>query len=238
VPHPLRFRRALMGGAQYPNIAARFSGAAGSTAFIADNASLSMGAGARHTIAAWINVEVAAGTQIISKTNPSGIFEYALNNQVGVNGFQYRVSSTGTSFTNTLNATNFGTIPVGTWCFVVARYDGANLSLGVNAGTPNTQAFSADVSDQANDFRLGGDATGGSRTTCRLDCVGYWSRAITNAEVTQLYRSGVGMAYRDLDAALKTGLVSWWDLDNTLNDSHGSNHLTNGGLVTFTGGKR
>lgn len=230
--NPIRDRRVILPW-KPPGVAARFVSAGASSASIADNASLSGGAGVRQTIAAWVWLDILDARYYISKSNPAGTFEYHFDN-TGTQ-FRYRVSQTGAAVTASVTASSFGTPALFAWNYVVCRYDGVNISICVNAGTVNTTAYSSDIFDGANDFRLGSDAIGGSRMTGRLDRVAYWSRAITDAEVSSLYLTGVGKRYRDLDSGLKTGLVSWWDLDGNLFDAHGTNHLTNNSVLFASG---
>jgi hypothetical protein len=76
----------------------------------------------------------------------------------------------------------------------------------------------------------------------QLASVGFWKRALSASEVTQLWNSGAGRTYASLDSGLLTNLISWWALNGTssavsLTDSHGvvtgtPNNLTNNGTVT------
>lgn len=64
--------------------------------------------------------------------------------------------------------------------------------------------------------------------------IGLWHRALTSDERASLFNRGNGKTYEDLTAAEKTGLVSYWKLDETSGvryDSHGSNDLTDNNTV-------
>jgi hypothetical protein len=82
------------------------------------------------------------------------------------------------------------------------------------------------------------NTSGGLNYTGQLASVGFWKRALTASEVTQLWNNGAGRTYASLDSGLRTNLVSWWALNqnSVTADSHGTNTLTNNGtpLVTAT----
>ena len=52
--------------------------------------------------------------------------------------------------------------------------------------------------------------------------VGYWNRTLTQAEIKSIWYKN----YANLTAAEKTNLVSWYNLSENANDSHGSNNGT------------
>lgn len=240
MPNPIRTRRRLpLGG--YPNLAGDFSGT--KSASIVDNASLSMGAGLDMSVAAWMWLNAnGASMNGVSKANVSGQYEWLLW-FAAASTFRFQVSANGTTFT-IVNATLFGLPPVNTWNFVVATYDGTNISVSVNAGTQNQTAFSTDVFNGTDAFTLGRADAGLPNMNGRQDCPAFWKSArgaggaLSTAKIAKLYKAGVGMAYRDLDSDLKTGLVSWYNLDGDLQDSHGTNHLTNNNSLGFASGKR
>lgn len=63
-----------------------------------------------------------------------------------------------------------------------------------------------------------------------LDEVGFWGRALSADEISELYNGGSGLAY-PLTANLISNLISYWELDESTGDaidSHGSNN----GVVT------
>jgi hypothetical protein len=68
----------------------------------------------------------------------------------------------------------------------------------------------------------------------QLASIGFWKRALSPSEVTQLFNSGAGRTYASLDSGLRNNLVSWWALNqnSVTADSHGTNTLTNTGSVT------
>lgn len=227
-----------------PGLAAQFVAASTQYASIADNATLSMGAGLDCTVAAWIALSAVGTQNVISKYKTVGQLEQLLFYVSGT-GFRYQVTSGGTSATSVnVTATTFGIPAIGAFNFVVGSYNGTNLRISVNDGPVQTTAFSADIFNGTDDFTFGRNDAALAYFGGRLDCVGFWKSArgvggaLTAAQITTLYKSGVGMAYRDLPADLKTNLISYWDCDSNFNDSHGANHLVPVNNPTFTTGKR
>jgi hypothetical protein len=115
-------------------------------------------------------------------------------------------------------------------------FDGTNLTMYGNgvAGTPvampaaiqntPTEPFLIGVGGVSSAFAqyLNGQVAG----------FGFWKRALTASEVTQLWNDGAGRTYASLDSGLRTNLISWWALNGnssavSLTDSHGGNNLTN-----------
>ena len=106
--------------------------------------------------------------------------------------------------------------------------DGPNLGSGGASAALAGSAFTGPTT-----VFLGGGLLGNlSQTASRA---AYWSRVLSSAEMTSLYNTGVGKSYGALTAAEKTGLVSYWNLDEVSGpraDSHGSNTLTDNNTVT------
>jgi hypothetical protein len=232
-------------GNAYPNTAAQFVAASSQSASIADNATLSMGAEIDFSIACWVRIDSAPASDfaLVAKFAAAGTREYLVY-RGNINAIGFIVSDNGT---NQKSIFSTPTVSIGTWAFILAQHD-ATADLirlymdGVSAAT--AVAHTTGVVDGAQPFVLGRRSVASDFLDGRLDSVGLWRSAagaggsLSTAQITQLYKGGVGMAYKDLDADLKTALVSWYDLDGTLNDSHGTNHLVNNNGVSFAAGKR
>lgn len=143
------------------------------------------------------------------------------------------------------------TVRYDTWQHVMATYDGAYVRLyldGVQVGTP--AALTGNVRDQNAAVCLG--STADSATTCNyagnfklngaLDDVRLYNRALSAAEVKQLYNQGAGVKQTASVANVAgSGLVGWWTFDGKdisngrINDvSGGNNHGTASGISTST----
>src|SRR6185369_4061180 len=135
--------------------------------------------------------------------------------------------------------TSTGTISLGSWAFVVITLNRAgNMTFTINnvaAGSNDITAYNADLTVSAV-FRLAATSSGTGYIDGRIDDVGVWSRALTSAEATSLFNTGMGLKYAGLTGTLLTNLVSYWDLDNKVGitaDSAGTNTLTNNGSTGF-----
>ncbi len=209
----------------------------------ADNADLSTG-NIDFTLAAWVYLDAkVANRTIFGKYETTGNQrEFVLRYDITADKFHFIVSSNG-SATFAKSATTLGSPSTGTWYFVVAEHDAANdtLSIQVNNGTIDSAAYSSGVNDGTGPFHLGAldISAAPNYMDGRLARAGFWKRTLTTAERTSLYNAGAGLLHSELSAALKTSLVSYWNLNepsgNAL-DAHGSNDLTDTNTVTNAAG--
>lgn len=172
---------------------------------IADNAALSMG-DIDFTVACWVNLtSKAAAAEMISKYATTGNQrEYRLIYQSANDRFRFDVAPSGTTTgTLTVSADNLGSPSTATWYFVVAYHDSVNnvIGISVNAGTPNTAAYSAGVFDGTSQLRLGQNSTSGNFVNGLLDEVAIWKRVLSAAERTDLYNGGSGRDYAYISGA-------------------------------------
>lgn len=125
------------------------------------------------------------------------------------------------------------------WTFVACVYDGTNIKISLNGGAFANTAFTANAYQSGtHEFAIGSYA-GTTFHNNQIGTVGFFEAALTLGEVGSLYRSGFAVSYAELTAALKTNLVSWWDLTHrsgNAEDLHGSNDLTNNASVGIGGG--
>lgn len=212
-----------------------------------DASSLSPG-DADFTIAGWFYLDATgvAYKTMMSKFETTGNQrEYFCACQSSTPNFRYSEDGT------TINILNWSTtVSAGQWYFWVSYHDSVNNEVGliIDDGTPVTASFSAGIHQGTSDFYIGASSAGGGPTNFmngRCDSWAFWDRTLTAAEITYLYNRGLGRSYdgigvSDTDgSALKTSLVSWWDLDNNggnTTDAHGSNNLSNVNTVTQTDG--
>lgn len=86
-----------------------------------------------------------------------------------------------------------------TWYFGAATWDGTNLKLYVN-GEEETTTKTVDgtlvMTDTSRPLGIGSLSISASNLwDGMLDEIGYWSRALSSAEISELYNSGVGKQY-------------------------------------------
>ena len=150
-----------------------------------------------------------------------------------------------TANTTRITYTSAATVTANTWTHLVANFD-RDASLTCYLNTVATTALSIATRQGQVDstwaFALGSASTGvasfGSYWSGYLDAVRFRNRLMTLPEISRSYNNGTGLAYRDLTGEERSGIVSAWDLDNSLRDAHGPNHLTPLNNPTYFAGKR
>jgi hypothetical protein len=89
------------------------------------------------------------------------------------------------------SAPTFGTYTAGVWNHFVVTYDGTTLRGWVN-GVKGTDAVVGALNTAAGNIHVGSGCVGTYNWNGLIDEVGIWNRALTQAEVTQLYNAGSG----------------------------------------------
>ena len=204
----------------YVNYALAVASASNQYLTLADSAAWNWSAAAGFTVAGWVNPATMVATQYIAGKYASGQREWS----VGYSSTRFlavRMSNDGTAQSN--RSFSKQVAAAGSWSFVVLRYTPANvgteISVSVNDDTPETAAHSTGLFNGTSRIVLGGsDVSITNSVDGKLDRFGFWSRPLSNSEVTQLYNAAAGLKYSDLDAGLKTNLVAYYDLDEATGD--------------------
>lgn len=241
--NPILARR--ISGNPYPNIGALFVAANSQFASLTNMTSLQVGNTDDFTICGWVNqtaTGITNGGTLVAKGDAGNNSEYFVFYNQGV-GWRFRVYSTASSVSVT-SATGVRT--AGAWDFVVAWHDQAANTINITVNDSAVSSISkgaVSITASTGSFRMGCTGTGGSNSTFydgTIDSVGFWKgRILSAADRTQLYKGGVGMAYRDLDGGLKTNLSTYWNLDGNFIDANGvAVPMTNNAGVSFAAGKR
>lgn len=166
----------------------------------ADDAAFSVG-DIDWTICGYFNAEsFTDGMGLVSKFGAAGNREYMVRFTAGpvAQGF---VSADGTA-TTSVSASTFGNLSTATWyAFAFVHDSVANeIRIYIN-GTKNSTAHAGGVFDGTATFRVG-DEGGGDRFDGLIDELvivkGY---AFTDADATEHYNGGAGVAFADWDAA-------------------------------------
>jgi hypothetical protein len=161
------------------------------------------------------------------------------DNSAGTIGFRLYFSNA-TRLYMSVNGSLAGTAPAsapaGAWHFIVGYHDSsANLTgVSINGAAAVTAAHATGLGANAGPFRVGRHSAASDPFDGDAACAGVWNRVLTAAEITALYAGGKAMPYAALPSGLKSGLISYWNLDETTGtryDSHGTNHLTMTGTV-------
>ncbi len=147
------------------------------------------------SVQAWIKTGVT-DKWILSKE--AGTTGYRLL-MGGSGGLQWQVHNGSSGFQSAGNATN---IADGLWHHCVGTYDGTQSRLyrnGVLQGTAVTTTYSPPAA--AGTLLLGTRPGIFDNWSGTLDEIGIWSRALSEAEITELYNAGAGLAYSSFGSA-------------------------------------
>ena len=116
----------------------------------------------------------------------------------------------------------------GVWYDVILKRSGNDFSLYLDGVLVQTQASATAMPNLTGDFRIGRDAEASDADVTMIEDVAIWKGyALTDAEI------------KSLACALpiqRQGIVSYWKGED-VNDSIGTNTLTNNGTVTFDAAK-
>jgi hypothetical protein len=222
--------------------AAQFTSANSEYLSRADNASLSTG-DIDFSVSAWVYLDSKVINRVIATKGGAGTLEWRMTFDSDNDRFKFSISTDGSSFSQNVNAHNFGSPATATWYFILAWHDSVanTINISVNNGTADSTATATDFpSDRAGDFNIGG-AGAANNWDGRITLVGFWKKVLTSTERTRLYNSRQGRHSTQLDTTLYTSLVSYWNLNegsgtryDALNEN--SNDLTDNNTVTQASG--
>jgi hypothetical protein len=176
---------------------ASFARANSESLTIADNTDLSMG-DVDFTIACWVYLaDLNDYSALVTKDDAGANREYILYYDDAVSRISFGIwSGAGGAGNAEISGTTFGTPSTATWHFVVARHDATanTISICVNDGGVNSTSHSGGAYNGSAQFALGRFG-GGLYHNGRMDEVGIWKRALSGAEITELYNAGSGRDY-------------------------------------------
>lgn len=226
----------------YRNLAAAFASSSSQYLSKATNSDLESG-DIDFTVACWVYLEsISANRTLFAKwdTTTSSQREYRLYYNQAFSDFGFECWQFTTSTLGGVGDTDGAAPAAGRWYFVVGWHDsvGNTVNCQVNDTAAGSVAFSAGITANSVEFRIGAQVGVQDFLDGRIDSYGFWKRVLTADEKTFLYNAGRGRAYRDLTPDLKTSLIRWWDMDATFTDKVSAELLVNNAGVTFTAGKK
>lgn len=193
-----------------PSAAGKISNAAGefstASSWLSKSHNASQTPGSAITVGFWLYLTNLTSTYgVIAKdiygTNRSWIIEANSSNNGDI---KFYWADTTTDAAVSFGRTNGGAFLATTWTHVAWVYDGTltgdsnRLKCYINGTSQPTfyqNSVPASLPAGTADLEFGRRSNGiGRYLNGRLDEVGYWSRALTSAEVTRLYNSGSGRA--------------------------------------------
>lgn len=113
------------------------------------------------------------------------------------NGWNILVRDSDDNFMATGNSVNY----LNAWKMLTVVLDGSDLTVYVNGSqiaTTNNPSFGSGLKNSSALFHIGRQDNAGTPRyidTGKIDEVGIWSRALSTAEITELYNSGSGLQY-------------------------------------------
>lgn len=167
---------------------------------LADNASLSMGAGVSMTCGGWFNM--ASGgvlRRVLAKGNISSAttVEYSLG--FSNSGAKMRFS-VGDGAAMTQVTDTFVSVSTGTWYFIAARFNLSTGMIGINVNMSGwvEAAFTGPILDGTNAFRIGDDSGGARNWDGQLDTIFVVKRVLTDSELIHIKNDTAGRSYATL----------------------------------------
>lgn len=187
---------------------------------------------AAFSVSCWVKTNGTQASRIFfSNYQPSGSKGWAVGISDGVNN-QIKF------YLGSATLSQSGTFSDRVWHHFVFTHDGTTAKIYVDGNTtPNASTNTAVSygSVPANNYIGSLEGSSQDFIGC-LAGVGYWNKALSTAEVTSLYNSGLGLKGSDLSGTLLTSLGSYHDFYDATNlgtDSSGNaRNMTNTGSVT------
>lgn len=168
--------------------------------FHTSNASLQVG-GTSFTFSLWTGLDDNFSNRVIlakGSSTAAATMEYCIYYDAALDRFVFAISN-GTTIKKVI-ANNFGPVPVSGFHHLVAWCDLSlnTINIEVDNGTADSVSVVGNLPQSAgSDFRVCNDSSAASGTQWdgNIDEVGFWKRALSTAERTALYNSGLALAY-------------------------------------------
>lgn len=172
------------------------------------------------SIELWFKPAVVDGTVgVLANKWDNGASGWVLDYWDGGTRFR-RFDTGGTSDFPTAAAMTAGTI-----YHIVVTYDGSDISIYLNAGTPTTGASTRSIVACTNPLALARYGGGGSGADGLLDEFAIYNAALSSTAITTHYQNGVGQVLAP-DADTADGGWTTTPLWSKLNDSSDSTYIT------------
>jgi hypothetical protein len=146
------------------------------------------------TVLAWFRKESASILEyIVSKWNTAGNRSWGMQVSAA-NIVQFVLSTNGSSATHTLAANTKGAITINTWYHGAIRFDDAanELAIFVDGQKDTLDIGELNPFNSSQPVRVSGHTTNSSLFDGRVDEVLIYDRALTDAEIAEIYNGGTG----------------------------------------------
>ena len=151
-----------------------------------------------YTASAWYKPSSTPGTDenqiVFSSFNSAGAFRLYYRNVSGT----VEVTCTHYDSVGTGYPINYvTTLSNGTWYHLMCTWDGSTVTLYVDGSPRGSTSVSTIDTSQSYGTAIGSDPTtaAGGYANGQIDEVGFWTRALSSSEISELYNSGSGNQY-------------------------------------------
>jgi len=153
------------------------------------------------TVSAWVFHDTSVGADIVvTKGGGFGLRNYPFSMRI-TGGDNVAFDSEDASSIDTLITTT-NPVGLGSWCHIVITRTSGNKEIWVDGSSivgPTAEGITATTNTRA--LQIGRDLESGGADYFdgKIDEVGIWNRALSDADIAALYNSGSGVAYSSFD---------------------------------------
>ena len=169
----------------------------------AHNANLTAGSEVSFTVACWIYIDSAGTVRSIATKGDDGTLGAEWRIRLWSDDLlMFTVFQSG-SYGGGDSIIAGSALSTATWYFIAARHDASSNQLKLRVNTTDTTpvSYSNNVVSLSVPLLLGNDGFASNYWDGRIDQFGFWNRALTDQELTDLYNGGSGLSY----AAMSSG---------------------------------
>jgi hypothetical protein len=156
------------------------------------NANLNLNGAEAATCSVWFKGPEQGDQKIIvSKWNEWGISSQFVMTKTSLDDIRLLLLNQNGSYVEA----NAGSFIVDEWNHAIFAYNGSEVKFFLNGNLQDTQSFSGGLLNSDAIFAIGTsqEGLGLQEWTGQIDAVGIWNRALSDAEVAELYNSGTGL---------------------------------------------
>ena len=151
------------------------------------------------SFAGWFNFpEIGVANQTIISIRPGAGAANLIQIETNINSGQLRSIIFNSAGSNRKDYQKNGGLVANTWEFFAMTWDGTTFEMyhdGSNAGITKAVDLSLSMTATSRTLRIGAELSASNVADGLIDEIGVWTRALTSAEITELYNGGAGLTY-------------------------------------------